>query len=163
MNSLLYPLTFNLIAIIFLAVSANALGADRYVGSNGADYFAMPSEDSMLEGIMSAGQPLTTLSTRGEWIYVASSDESQVGWVLKSDTSVSKPELSVVKTNIQGPTADDLRVESEKVGAEPVDRYGLIAGIVLFFFGLGLLTAGSIGARIFGIFLMFLGFGSCAA
>ena len=146
----------------FLALSIPlAVAADRYAGAGGVDYFTMPNEESALQGTMPAGQPLTTLSTRGQWIYVASADESQVGWVLKSETSTNKPEPRKVKTNTQRFDSVEEPIKSSKASEDADDGDGILMGFVLFLFGLGLLSADSMGARLFGVLLMFAGVGSC--
>lgn len=150
-----------IVVALFLVFSTLAFGAELYVGSTGARYYSIANEDSKAQGIVPAGEELSVLSVRGEWIYVSSANEEYVGWVRKSETSVTKPEPPVLRAAEQG-SSETNRYSEETTASSNTGESGFFMGFVLSLIGLGMLAAKSMGSRLFGVFLIFLGFASCS-
>ena len=147
----------------FMWLSAVAHAADLYVGPEGAPYYSIANEGSAPQGYIPAGESLSTLSARGEWIYVSNESEEYVGWVLKADTSTKKPKPRVAQSSkgeASGSTQTSTALKNGASSRSDGDD-GIGLGFILTLAGIGMLSAKSMGSRLFGVFLMLLGFSSC--
>jgi hypothetical protein len=152
-----------LTAAAFMLLSAVAHAADLYVGPEGATYYSIANEGSTPQGFIPAGEPLSILSARGQWIYVSNDSEEYVGWVLKANTSTTKPKPRVAQSSKRAAAGSTQTSTAQKTSASSSSDGdgGIGLGFILTLAGLGMLSAKSMGSRLFGVFLMFVGFSSC--
>lgn len=137
------PRAFSLLLLVFGLLSLDVSAESRYIAEGGASFHQFPDASSGVKGKLGAGSKVDVLSATGDWLMVSNADQSKVGWVLKTQTSVTTPKREVAKsvtkpsqsTTDQTPEVADRKVSSD--ASDGGDDLGL-----RFWLGLALMLAG---------------------
>ena len=152
------PRVFSLLLLVFGLLSLDAGAESRYIAEGGASFHQFPDASSGVKGKLGAGSKVDVLSATGDWLMVSNADQSKVGWVLKTQTSLTTPKREVAK-------AADRKVSSDTSGDDDGFDFRFWFGLALVLVGYFICkepTAGWVIIRVpVGLLLIFGGVSTC--
>jgi len=167
------PRAFSLLLLVFGLLSLDASAESRYIAEGGASFHQFPDASSGVKGKLGAGSKVDVLSATGDWLMVSNADQSKVGWVLKTQTSLTIPKPEVAKavtkpsqsTTDPTPKATDSKVSTDTSDYDDGFDFRFWFGLALVLVGYFICkepTAGRVIIRVpIGLLLIFGGVSTC--
>ena len=167
------PRAFSLLLLVFGLLSLDASAESRYIAEGGASFHQFPDASSGVKGKLGAGSKVDVLSATGDWLMVSNADQSKVGWVLKSQTSLTTPKREVAKavtkpsqsTTDPTPNAADRKASTDTSDDDDGFDFRFWFGLALVLVGYFICkepTAGWVIIRVpVGLLLIFGGISTC--
>ena len=164
---------FSLLLLVFGLLSLDANAESRYIAEGGVSFHQFPDASSGVKGKLGAGSKVDVLSATGDWLMVSNADQSKVGWVLKSQTSLTTPKREVAKAVIKPsqsttdptPKAADRKVSNDTSDDDDGFDFRFWFGLALVLVGYFICkepTAGWVIIRVpVGLLLIFGGVSTC--